>query len=240
MRWSVVRRGRGRPRDEPRGDRRARRRGRRRTAASPRASAPTSYGAQLVVEAEDRDDARSSWPPAEFVRAAAQAGLPRGRSPRSSAISEDDDELERPRMIRLGSLAGYPFEGPRLLGGWTPPASPAVYAIMYKPDPETKPETYAVIYVGHADDLSAERLPVQPSAGAVLDPAGRQPVEGLHLHLRGAGRAALAPRADRPGARRDLPPELQRAAVRPVVEGRVDRRVHGADHRPAHHRPRPR
>ena len=26
-------------------------------------------------------------------------------------------------MIRLGSLAGYPFEGPRLLGGWTPPAA---------------------------------------------------------------------------------------------------------------------
>ena len=24
-------------------------------------------------------------------------------------------------MIRLGSLAGYPFEGPRLLVGWTPP-----------------------------------------------------------------------------------------------------------------------
>jgi hypothetical protein len=22
-------------------------------------------------------------------------------------------------MIRLGSLAGYPFEGPRVLGGWT-------------------------------------------------------------------------------------------------------------------------
>ena len=28
-------------------------------------------------------------------------------------------------MIRLGSLAGYPFEGPRLLAGWTPPSSPA-------------------------------------------------------------------------------------------------------------------
>ena len=62
-------------------------------------------------------------------------------------------------MIRLGSLAGYPFEGPRLLGGWTPPSSPAVYAILYKPDPETKPETYAVIYVGHADDLSEALLP---------------------------------------------------------------------------------
>ena len=64
-------------------------------------------------------------------------------------------------MIRLGSLAGYPFEGPRLLGGWTPPASAAVYAIAYKPEPETKPDKYAVIYVGHSDDLSAERFPFQ-------------------------------------------------------------------------------
>jgi hypothetical protein len=62
-------------------------------------------------------------------------------------------------MIRLGSLAGYPFEGPRLLGGWTPPASAAVYAILYKPDPEHKPETYAVIYVDHADDLSGAGFP---------------------------------------------------------------------------------
>jgi hypothetical protein len=62
-------------------------------------------------------------------------------------------------VIRLGSLAGYPFEGPRLLGGWTPPAAAAVYAVMVKPEPEAQPETYAVIYVGHADDLSAERLP---------------------------------------------------------------------------------
>ena len=52
-------------------------------------------------------------------------------------------------MIRLGSLAGYPFEGPRVLAGWTPPAVAAVYAIVYKPEPETKAERYAVIYVGH-------------------------------------------------------------------------------------------
>jgi hypothetical protein len=62
-------------------------------------------------------------------------------------------------MIRLGSLAGYPFEGPRVLAGWTPPTTAAVYAIVYKPDPETKPENYAVIYVDHADDLSTARLP---------------------------------------------------------------------------------
>ncbi len=33
-------------------------------------------------------------------------------------------------MIRLGSLAGYAFEGPRILAGWTPPKEPAVYAIV--------------------------------------------------------------------------------------------------------------
>jgi hypothetical protein len=49
-------------------------------------------------------------------------------------------------MIRLGSLAGYPFEGPRLLTGWTPPAAPAVYAILCQPDPDTGPNRYAAIY----------------------------------------------------------------------------------------------
>jgi hypothetical protein len=62
-------------------------------------------------------------------------------------------------MIRLGSLAGHAFSGPRVLGSWTPPARPGVYTVLYKPDPETKPETYAVIFVGHADDLAAEGFP---------------------------------------------------------------------------------
>ena len=76
-------------------------------------------------------------------------------------------------MIRLGSLAGYPFDGPRLLGGWTPPTVAAVYAIMYKPEPDKKPENYAVIYVGHADDLSAERFPFKhPRAARWIQRAG--------------------------------------------------------------------
>jgi hypothetical protein len=62
-------------------------------------------------------------------------------------------------MIRLGSLAGYPFEGPRLLAGWTAPAVAAVYAILYMPDPAGQPERYAVVYVEHSDDLTAERFP---------------------------------------------------------------------------------
>jgi hypothetical protein len=74
-------------------------------------------------------------------------------------------------VIRLGSLAGYPFEGPRLLGGWTAPQAAAVYAIVYKPEPDR--EKYAVIYVGHADDLTAERLPFQhPRAACWIRRAG--------------------------------------------------------------------
>jgi len=64
-------------------------------------------------------------------------------------------------MIRLGSLAGYPFEGPRLLGGWTPPAAAAVYAIVCRPSAATRPEEYAVIDVDHSDDLSTERFPLR-------------------------------------------------------------------------------
>jgi hypothetical protein len=62
-------------------------------------------------------------------------------------------------VIRLGSLAGYAFDGPRLLGGWTPPPAPGVFAILYKPDQER--ERYAVVYAGHADDLATTGLPFQ-------------------------------------------------------------------------------
>jgi hypothetical protein len=76
-------------------------------------------------------------------------------------------------MIRLGSAAGYPFEGPRLLGGWTPTPGPAVYAILYKPDPAGKPDQYAVTYVDHSDDLAGERFPFKhPRAACWVRKAG--------------------------------------------------------------------
>lgn len=62
-------------------------------------------------------------------------------------------------MIRLGTLAGYSFEGPRLLGGWSPPSGPAVYAIVYKAAPNDKPNKYSVIYIDHAEDLQQAGLP---------------------------------------------------------------------------------
>ena len=76
-------------------------------------------------------------------------------------------------MIRLGSLAGYSFEGPRILGGWTPPARPAVFAITYKPDAEKKPDRYAVIYVGHADNMAEAGFPFKhPRANCWIARAG--------------------------------------------------------------------
>lgn len=63
-------------------------------------------------------------------------------------------------MIRLGTAAGHLFEGPRLLGGWTPPALAAVYVIMYPLPPSSR---HAVIYVGHADDLTRVGFPFRHS-----------------------------------------------------------------------------
>ncbi|MDP3967884.1 MAG: hypothetical protein Q8Q02_06345 [Nocardioides sp.] len=63
-------------------------------------------------------------------------------------------------MIRLGSLAGYSFEGPRVLAGWTPPPVAAVYAIFYPTHPDQPAsERLAVCYIGHADDLSTLGFP---------------------------------------------------------------------------------
>ena len=115
------------------------------------------YGAQLVVEAGSREEAIEKAT-AEFApgRGAGPA-CRRGPVVRAEAISEDeDDEPDDPAR-----LAGrVPVRGPAAC--WPagpPPPVAAVYAILCKPDPETKPERYAVIYVGHADDLSAERFP---------------------------------------------------------------------------------
>jgi hypothetical protein len=76
-------------------------------------------------------------------------------------------------VIRLGSLAGYPFEGPRVLVGWTPPSVAAVYAILCRDDPERHPQDHAVIYVGHSDDLADGLLPFRhPQAPCWIERAG--------------------------------------------------------------------
>lgn len=74
-------------------------------------------------------------------------------------------------MIRLGSLGGYPFEGPSVLAGWVPPPRAGVFAIAYRPDPGA--ERFAVVFVDDADDLTAAGLPFDhPRAACWVARAG--------------------------------------------------------------------
>ena len=53
------------------------------------------YGAQLVVNADSREDAIETAT-SQFARAVVQAGLPGGPIVRAEAISEDEDEAQNP------------------------------------------------------------------------------------------------------------------------------------------------
>jgi hypothetical protein len=61
----------------------------------------TSYGAQLVVEADSRDEAVERAR-AEFVRAAATAGLPPWPVTRAQAFPEHEDVSEDDDLEELG------------------------------------------------------------------------------------------------------------------------------------------
>src|SRR6266849_4139188 len=77
-------------------------------------------------------------------------------------------------MIRLGSLAGYSFEGPYTLAGWNPIDQPGVYAIMYKQEEGGK-DHYAVVYVGHTDNFQEEGFPLKHAASPCwVERAGTQ------------------------------------------------------------------
>ena len=46
------------------------------------------------------------------------------------------------------------FDGPTPIRKWEPPRCAAVYAIMIKPDPSNKPNTFRIIYFGESGNLS--------------------------------------------------------------------------------------
>lgn len=74
-------------------------------------------------------------------------------------------------MIRLGTLGGYPFEGPRVLGGWRPPRQQGIFAVLTREDPTQ--QRYEVIYLGRADDISEIGLPFHhPHSESWIERAG--------------------------------------------------------------------
>lgn len=46
------------------------------------------------------------------------------------------------------------FDGPYPITNWDPPYRAAVYAIMMKPEPRNKPDTYRILYFGESSNLS--------------------------------------------------------------------------------------
>ena len=134
-----------------------------------RRTAPSSSSRPPTARRRSRSAARSSPRPPPPPGCRPGRSPPRTRSPRPRTAEDGA------AVIRLGSLAGYPFEGPRVLAGLTAPAMPAVFAILYRPDP-TK-QQYAVMYVGHSEDLSAEpfpfRHPRSPAGSSAPAASGR-------------------------------------------------------------------
>ncbi len=159
------------------------------------ASRPASARAGTARSSSSRRTAatrRSARRPSSSSRRPRRRGLPAAPVVRTEAVSEDEeDDLT---VIRLGSLAGYPFEGPRLLGGWTPPAVGRRVRDRLQAGPGNQARAATPSSTsGTRDDLSAERFPFQHPAGALLGAAGRVEMEDLRLHLRGAGRVEAAP-----------------------------------------------
>ena len=156
------------------------------------------YGAQLVVQAgRPRGGHREGD---RGVPAGRGTGLgcqqDHGAGPRRSART-------RTRPDDPARVAGrLPVRGPAGARRLDPARVAAVYAIICKPDPDSKPERYAVIYVGHSDDLSAERFPFRhPRAPCWVRRAGsRWKVYICTYEVPGGTRAhreQISPRADR-------------------------------------------
>lgn len=51
------------------------------------------------------------------------------------------------------------FDGPIPLFKFAAPARGGIYAIMIKPYPQTKPDTYRVVYIGQSGDLEGRGFP---------------------------------------------------------------------------------
>ena len=156
----------------------------------PRATASRRASVPPATARSSSSTRPAATEPLELAVVGVHAGRgPRRASPwpvsRVETIGEDDE------VIRLGSLAGYPFEGPRVLAGWTPPAAAAV---LRDPRPSrSRCEGRAVRrhLRGSFRGSGGRTLPVQPSPGRLLAATSGRSVQARDLHVRGAGRTAL-------------------------------------------------
>lgn len=58
--------------------------------------------------------------------------------------------------VSWGKNTRYRFTSGGKLRTWTPPELPAVFAVTYKQNPDSKPKAHTALYFGCAENLSAE------------------------------------------------------------------------------------
>lgn len=69
----------------------------------------------------------------------------------------------------------YEFSGPWSLNIWNPPVGAGIYAIMYKPYPLNKPDTYGIIYFGETENFAERGFPLNHHASRCwINQAGNQ------------------------------------------------------------------
>ena len=61
-------------------------------------------------------------------------------------------------VISWGRRERVAFSSCGALESWAPPQVPAVYAVTYQRDPQTKPKAHTVLYFGEAESLSASQI----------------------------------------------------------------------------------
>jgi hypothetical protein len=68
--------------------------------------------------------------------------------------------------VNFGKRRRLPFVALGTLKDWQPQGVPAVFAITYKRDFETRPKAHTVIYFGEADSLSRQAATINKDVGA--------------------------------------------------------------------------
>lgn len=68
-------------------------------------------------------------------------------------------------VLSEGRIIGMAIEGPHRIVDWKPPECAGVYALLHKPDPKNRPDTYIIDYLGESDRLTMETVSRQAGAG---------------------------------------------------------------------------
>jgi hypothetical protein len=161
------------------------------------------FGAQLVVQAGDRDEAIEKAT-IQFTAAVARAGSRCA----PSCGSRPSARLRTPAHDQAGIAGRVSLRGPAAARRLDSAAGTCCLRDPVQAGSGHQAGEVRGHICGPLRRSFCGALSFSAPASALLGAAGRTQVEGLHLHLRGAGRRPVPPRADNPRAHGDLPAAL--------------------------------